>query len=389
MPENNPPSNPDDNQPNCWVTFTDSTQQKIATINFAEKSHAPSAKKLSIIDLRVREFLEHRVVKLRIHNLDQLNKLAYYFDTSYQKHVYRGQGNYNWPLETKLERNAPEYVKNESGLEEFEHRTFVEAQRRLHRYVDTLPDDDDILSWLALIRHHGVPTRLLDVTKSFFIACYFAMQDNSPSQDAALWIFQRFLYDGAFFEWCRFHKESVLRDSPYTNTKFGEHYYWPFPKTLTRAKRIITYDSLRQRPNMDILDLHAVLEAAMYGLIDKPGLAVAEPYWLTSRIDVQQGAFLIPFTVRQSFQENLFSYLSLDKSQDLCSDIDEIEFPEDIDMLRNIICFVPVIKIRLCNSMHELLRIRLNTMNIRDLTLFPDIEGAMQHISSHVPVERK
>jgi len=138
-----------------------------------------------------------------------------------------------------------------------------------------------------------------------------------------------------------------------------------------------------------LLNLTAVLEAAMYGLIDKPGVAIAEPYWLTTRMDVQQGAFLIPFNVRQSFQENLFSYLSLDTNQDLCYGTDEIEFPEDDNALRSILAFVPVIKVRLCSNMHEILKVRLNTMNIRDLTLFPDIEGAMQHISSHVPVERK
>lgn len=191
------------------------------------------------------------------------------------------------------------------------------------------------------------------------------------------------------FDWCSTYKESVLRDPPNIHAEYGESYHWPFPKKLTQSKRSITYDSLRQPGLFDILDLNAVLEAAMHGLIDKPGIAVAEPYWLATRMDVQQGAFLIPFNVRQSFQENLFSYLSLDTNQDLCSEVNEIEFPEDDKALRGILASVPVIKVRLCSSMHELLQVRLNTMNIRNLTLFPDIEGAMQHISSHVPIERK
>jgi len=387
--DNNHVNSEKDQTTYCWVTFTDNTQQKIATVHYADKPHDSLAIRLPVFDSRAQEFVRHRVAKLRICDLDQLNRLAYHFDTSFQKHVYRGQGNYNWPLETKLERNAPESVKKESGLETFELRTYVEAQRRLHHYVDTLPADDDFLSWFALIRHHGVPTRLLDVTKSLFIACYFAMKDTRPDHDAALWVFQRFLYDSAFFDWCRLHKNSVLRSSPYTNAQYGETYYYPFPKNLSQPRRTITYDSLRQEPDSTLLNLTAVLEAAMYGLIDKPGVAIAEPYWLTTRMDVQQGAFLIPFNVRQSFQENLFSYLSLDTNQDLCYGTDEIEFPEDDNALRSILAFVPVIKVRLCSNMHEILKVRLNTMNIRDLTLFPDIEGAMQHISSHVPVERK
>jgi hypothetical protein len=49
----------------------------------------------------------------------------------------------------------------------------------------------------------------------------------------------------------------------------------------------------------------------MRGYIEKPGVAVSEPFWISRRMDVQQGAFLIPFNVRESFEENLFSFLGL------------------------------------------------------------------------------
>jgi FRG domain-containing protein len=33
-------------------------------------------------------------------------------------------------------------------------------------HVETLPEQDDTASWLAMMQHYGVPTRLLDLTQS-------------------------------------------------------------------------------------------------------------------------------------------------------------------------------------------------------------------------------
>jgi len=45
-----------------------------------------------------------------------------------------------------------------------------EFRRRAHQYVTDVPSDDDDLEWLALMQHHGAPTRLLDWTRSPHVA---------------------------------------------------------------------------------------------------------------------------------------------------------------------------------------------------------------------------
>jgi hypothetical protein len=54
-----------------------------------------------------------------------------------------------------------------------------EFRRRAHQYVAAVPRDDDDLEWLALMQHHGVPTRLLDWTRSAHIAAFFAAQSSN------------------------------------------------------------------------------------------------------------------------------------------------------------------------------------------------------------------
>ena len=217
-------------------------------------------------------------------------------------------------------------IKN-TGLETYEYRVLSEAQRRFHDFLPKLPDDHDRLSWLALLRHRGVPTRLLDVTRSIFIACYFALRDAKPDIDAAVWIFSRQLIDYSFSHWSKDPSENWLRETPFTVAQYGEPHYWPYPKNTQNNNLSFTLDSLKDPIFSDSLDFVATLDAAMYGFIEKPGVAVVEPFWLSRRNDFQQGAFLIPFNVRFSFEHNLKFFLGL-----LDTEVKEREFQRWIRM---------------------------------------------------------
>jgi hypothetical protein len=62
--------------------------------------------------------------------------------------------------------------------------------RQCHHYTLHTPEADNVMEWLALMRHYGAPTRLLDCTYSFFAAVYFALEDfelEDAEGECAVW----------------------------------------------------------------------------------------------------------------------------------------------------------------------------------------------------------
>jgi hypothetical protein len=232
------------------------------------------------------------------------------------------------------------------------------------------------------LRHNGIPTRLLDVTHSLFIACHFALRDAEQDKDAVVWIFSRHAIDFAFTLWNSAIDDTFIRPTPFTVASYGEPYYWPFPKKLASLPQAVSIETLRI-PGIGgrWLDRNATLEAAMRGYIEKPGLAVSEPFWISRRMDVQQDAFLIPFNVRESFEKNLFSFLHISAEEQ-----EERVVPTNKDDLLNLWRFFRIIKLRIPSRLHSILRAKLGTMNIRDLTLFPDTDGAFAQITAYLPL---
>jgi FRG domain len=90
--------------------------------------------------------------------------------------VFRGQSN-DWPLTTSIERALAGWKIDQKEASHIEYQTIREFRRRTwdpqYRRVHT-----DTLYCLALMQHHGAPTRLLDCTYSPFVAAAFAMQEG-------------------------------------------------------------------------------------------------------------------------------------------------------------------------------------------------------------------
>jgi len=75
------------------------------------------------------------------------------------------------------------------------------AARAPSRYPNT-PAKGDLASWLFLMQHYGLPTRLLDWTESPLMAAYFAVSveqnvaEGYATEDGALWALDPFTMNG-------------------------------------------------------------------------------------------------------------------------------------------------------------------------------------------------
>lgn len=94
-----------------------------------------------------------------------------------------------WELTPSLSRCVVPYGDADVALQ-IEHDLLAEfkSEARVHLPTGVLPTGGGLLEWWALMQHHGAPTRLLDWTKSLYVAAYFAVVDNW-NDDGAIWLF--------------------------------------------------------------------------------------------------------------------------------------------------------------------------------------------------------
>lgn len=132
----------------------------------------------AVYDLLVRKGLARSFTDLH-HLMHALQNITMYSPPgarSEYRFFWRGQRDASWGLEPKLFRNLREKLGREPTVAEFNAR----EDEILDAFARTeLGKDNHVLENLALLQHHGAPTRLLDVSTDFLPALYFACEDGA------------------------------------------------------------------------------------------------------------------------------------------------------------------------------------------------------------------
>jgi hypothetical protein len=253
-------------------------------------------------------------------------------------YVFRGQANAHWELNTRMERVCWQTQFPTTFLRNREYAILRAFQRRAYHYLKSPPPLDNKLEWLALIQHYGGPTRLLDFTKSFYVAAFFAME--SAKDDAAVWALKE--------DWLYQHTDNTIRETIY--------------ELHDRGSKIV--------------------EENLCGNCEEKIVMVAEPERLNPRISIQQGLFAIQGSLNHSFAENLQATLGVDFSE--LAAINKTE-PVSIVKLSDIADLnCGLVKIILPLEIHNAALQDLESMNVNARTLFPGLEGFARSLNIYL-----
>jgi len=94
----------------------------------------------------------------------------------YSNWAFRGERDERWPLYSSLSRYLQNFGVARAAWPEQEERILRIFKRKAHQFVPQPPDPSDDFQWLALMQHHGAPTRLIDYTWSPYVAAFFALE---------------------------------------------------------------------------------------------------------------------------------------------------------------------------------------------------------------------
>lgn len=242
--------------------------------------------------------------------------------------VFRGQKDINWKLEPTFQRRTrklEEAPTRIGSIVETEKYVIEQFRRRAHQYNPYLGHLSS-LEWLALMQHHGAPTRLLDWTRSAWVGAFFAAADADPQEDSAIWVIDA--------RWLKEKAVTLIRDRR------------PELKDISEDTDLGAPDSFDRMFFASSHELDSVI-------------APVEPFTMDERLTAQQGFFLCSTTLSWPFEMTLKHMLEAQ--------------PEEQLVIQRLV-IKPEARLGLLRQLHG--------MNINYGTLFPGLDGFARSLSN-------
>ena len=234
--------------------------------------------------------------------------------------IFRGQSE-DKPLRTTLERGLLSWGIGLTRGPAIERALVREFRRRL-RGEEYTRVEDNTLYCLALMQHHGAPTRLLDCTYSLFVAAQMAIKEGEKQKDHVIWCFNP--------SWMDTHFETL----------FG---------------KIKAQEHDKERTDKTFVPIYMPCDNV------KSFVHQENPFLLNERLTIQQGLFLCPGNTGQPFLENLCA-MDGSKSEDN----------------------VYKLRLKLTHTERAVFARMLKRMNLSSAALFPGLDGFARSLGEHL-----
>jgi hypothetical protein len=232
--------------------------------------------------------------------------------------VFRGQSDASWGLQSTLERTLGTKW-NAQNARKYENYSLDSFRSKYHIYSGQEHTPQSKLSWLSLMQHYGVPTRLIDFTTSPYIALYFALETYNPLSKKDLSVY------------CLDYSSIMERSIDYIKNKdkqFNE------TRASIQSRQDLIFEETVDRYSYDIA-------------------WITEPTELNARIDRQAGTFLISGNLEETIESIINS-----KTYEFC-------------FIQKII--IPAV-------LYEGIYVALRKMNINSKSIYGDLSGLAKSI---------
>lgn len=310
-----------------------------------------------------------KVVLCKISQIQQIVDAVLLFAPNNESWVYRGQSCASWHLETSLERNYKPSSDFGAALsrEQKAIRTFRELTR------GRLDFGENKIDWLAAMQHYGAPTRLLDFTRSFFVALFFASQNaRANTKDFSVWC----LNLKKVFDKSDIIGETIRRKVMATARKPNEMTKEEFDDALKVGENALKsfdyYDESSRVSRLRELS-NEILEGTSEF---RNGVIPVDLPSNNERILAQNGLFVLPANF-EGFESNLIKSLGVEK-ESFGESIENVDLERVREILRcNRLASVKfVIEGKLGKDVERLLK----AANITPRTIYPDVSGVVPFV---------